>query len=140
MRNDPFVSFKFLVEIDHVQHGGFARAKGVSRELKVDVYHEGGRNDFEHKLVGQTVYGNLVLERGLVDRFMWDWHDAAVEGTITRRDVTLILRDATDAEVWRWIVDGCVPVKWSGSDLDAGNAQVLVESIELAHRGFRRGN
>jgi phage tail-like protein len=71
---------------------------------------------------------------------MWKWHDAAVEGDVKRRPVTIVLRDSTDAEKWRWLVDGAIPVKWSGTDLDAASSQIVVESIELAHRGFRRGN
>jgi phage tail-like protein len=41
--------------------------------------------------------------------------------------------------VWRWIFDGAFPVKWTGSDLDAAASPVLVESVELVHRGFKRG-
>src|SRR5262249_51826912 len=126
MRQDPYLNFKFLVEIDHVQHGGFMRVKGVAREMKIDSYHEGGLNEFERKFVAQTTYGNLVLERGLADDYLWSWHDAAVEGNIQRRDATIILKDETNAEVWRWTFTGCLPVKWSGTDLDAASAQVVV--------------
>ncbi|WP_456780031.1 phage tail protein [Bradyrhizobium sp. USDA 3315] len=134
------MNFKFLVEIDGIQRGGFSRVKGIAREIKVDTYREGGVNDYEHKFVNQTTYGNLILERGLADDYMWNWHDAAVEGDIKRRAITIVLRDPADAEKWRWLVDGAIPVKWSGTDLDAASSQILVETIELAHRGFRRGN
>ncbi|RYE81497.1 MAG: phage tail protein [Hyphomicrobiales bacterium] len=137
---DPFTNFRFLVEIEGVQRGGFARVKGMGREIKLDTYREGGLNDYEHKLLNQVTYGNIILERGLVDDYMWSWHDRTVDGDIERRRLTIVLRDAQESEVWRWLVDGAIPVKWSGSDLDAGSAAVLVESIELAHRGFRKGN
>jgi len=139
MRTDPFMNFRFVVEIDHVQHGGFARVKGMARELKIDSYHEGGLNDFEHKLASQALFGNIVLERGLVDDYLWSWQDAAVEGRIQRRDLTISVRDGTLVEVWRWLVDGAFPVKWTGTDLDASSAQAVVESVELAHRGFKKG-
>ena len=42
-------------------------------------------------------------------------------------------------EVIRWLVEGAFPVKWTGTDLDAASAQTLVESVELAHHGIRRG-
>jgi phage tail-like protein len=137
---DPFTNFRFLVEIEGVQHGGFAHVKGVAREIKVDVYREGGLNDYEHKLLNQTTYGNIILERGLVDDYMWSWHDQTVEGNVERRRITIVVRNESQVEVWRWLVDGAIPIKWSGSDLDAGSAQVIVENIELAHRGFRKGN
>jgi phage tail-like protein len=133
------MNFRFRVEFDHVQHGGFSRVKGLAREIKIDAHREGGLNEFEHKLASLTTYGNLTLERGLVDDYLWAWHDAATEGRITRKDLVIGVHDRTGNEVWRWLVTGAIPVKWTGTDLDATSAQVLVESVELAHHGFKRG-
>jgi len=138
-RIDPYRTFRFRVEFDHAQHGGFARVKGLTRETKVDSYKEGGVNEFERKFAGMTTFGNLVLEHGLVSTYLWDWHEEVVEGRLQRRAITVSLRDTTDAEVWRWVFDGAFPVKWSGTDLDAATTQVLVESVEFAHHGFKRG-
>jgi phage tail-like protein len=138
-RNDPFHGFRFRVEFDQVQHGGFARVKGLVRETKIDTRREGGVNDFEHKFATLTSYGNLTLERGLADDYLWSWQEDVVGGTIKRRLVTVSLHDETDAEVWRWLVDGAFPVKWTGTDLDAASGQVLVESVEFAHRGIKKG-
>jgi phage tail-like protein len=138
-RNDPYHGFRFLVEFDQVQHGGFSRVKGLTRETKVEPRREGGVNDFEHKLATLTTYGNLILERGLADEYLWSWHEQVVDGQITRRTVTIVIRDEAGQEVWRWLVEAAFPVKWSGTDLDAASAQVLAESVELAHHGFRRG-
>jgi phage tail-like protein len=138
-RNDPFHGFRFRVEFDQVQHGGFARVKGLVRETKIDTRREGGVNDFEHKFATLTSYGNLTLERGLADDYLWSWQEDVVGGTIQRRLVTVSLHDETDTEVWRWLVDGAFPVKWAGTDLDAASGQVLVESVEFAHRGIKKG-
>lgn len=137
-RNDPYQGFRFRVEFDHVQHGGFSRVKGLARETKHESFREGGVNDHEHKLATLTTYGPLVLERGLADAFLWSWHDDVVEGRIRRRDLTVAVHDGAGAEVWRWVVEGAFPVKWVASDLDAAAAQVVVESVELAHHGIRR--
>lgn len=137
-RSDPYHGFRFRVEFDHVQHGGFSRVKGLVRETKHESYREGGVNDHEHKLATMTSYGPLVLERGLADAFLWAWHDDVVEGRIRRRALTVAVHDAAGAEVWRWVVEGAFPVKWVASDLDAASAQVVVESVELAHHGIRR--
>ena len=138
-RHDPYRGFRFRVEFEHIQHGGFARVKGLVRETKVDARREGGVNDFEHKLATQTVYGNLVLERGLADEYLWAWHEQVVEGRIQRRTITVALHNEADEEVWRWLVEGAFPVKWTGTDLDAAATQVVVESVELAHHGIRKG-
>jgi phage tail-like protein len=140
MRNDPFHGFRFRVEIEQVQRAGFSKVKGLTRETKFETRREGGLNDFEHKLVTNTTYGNLTLERGLMDTDLWSWHDKIVEGRPPeRRTLTIILQNEAGDDVWRWIVDGAFPVKWSGTDLDAASSQVLVESVELVHRGFRKG-
>ena len=138
-RIDPYRGFRFRVEFDQVEHGGFSKAKGLVRETKFESHREGGVNDHEHKLATMTTYGNLVLERGLADDYLWSWHDDVVEGNIARRTLTLALHDANGDEVWRWLVDAAFPVKWTGSDLDAMTTQMMVESVEFAHHGIRRG-
>jgi phage tail-like protein len=127
------------VDFDQVQHGGFSRVKGLVRETKVEARREGGVNDFEYKFATQTTYGNLILERGLADPFLWGWHEDVIEGRVLRRTVTVTLQNHLGEEVWRWLVERAFPVKWTGTDLDASSGAVLVESVELAHHGIRKG-
>ena len=136
---DPCRMFRFRVEFNHVEMGGFARVKGLMRETKVESYREGGLNDFEHKLRTMTTYSNLVLERGMVTPFLWDWHQQVIDGvSVERRTLTLILNDEADRPRWRWMIDAAYPIKSSVADFDAATSQVLIESIELAHHGLRR--
>lgn len=138
-RKDPYRGFRFRVEFDQVLHGGFSRVKGLVRETKFESRREGGLNEFEHKLATQTTYGNLTLERGLVDEYLWSWHEDVIEGNIQRKTITIALHDEADQEVWRWLIERAFPVKWTATDLDAGVGQVAVESVELAHEGIRKG-
>jgi phage tail-like protein len=138
-RADPFHTFRFRVEIDQVQHGAFARVKGLVREVKFETRREGGVNDFEHKFRTMAAYPNLVLERGLADTYLWEWHEKVIEGPVERKTVTIALSNETGDEVWRWLVEGAYPVKWTGTDLDASSGAVLFESVELAHHGIRKG-
>jgi phage tail-like protein len=138
-RKDPLRPYRYLIEFDGVQWGGFSRVKGIGAETRVESYHEGGLNEYEHKLATMTAYGNLVLERGAADTKLWDWHSDVVEGRITRRTVSIILKDETGAESRRWHADAAYPVKWSAGDLDATSNQVLIESVEFAHHGLRGG-
>ena len=101
-RTDPYRGFSYLVEFDGVQSAGFSRVKGLTRETRYESYREGGLNDYEHKLATLTVYGPLILERGLADTSLWDWHDDVVGGTIQRKKISVILQDESGAEVWRW--------------------------------------
>ena len=138
-RVDPYRAFRFRVEFDGIEHGGFARVKGMARETKVDSYREGGVNDHEHKFANITTFGNLVLERGLADDYLWWWHEQVISGSqFKRRPIAVILHDETDQPVWRWLFERAFPVKWSGTDLDAVSSQMVVQSVEFAHHGFRR--
>jgi phage tail-like protein len=137
-RDDPYRGFRFRVELDFIELGGFSRVKGIARETKYESFHEGGVNDFEHKLVTMTTYGPITLERGLAHLDLWLWHEAVIEGVILRQPLSIVLHDETDAAVWRWLVMEALPVKWTGTDLDAASAQVTVESVELVHHGIKR--
>ena len=136
-RRDPYHGFRFAVEIDGLTVGGFMRVKGLARETKFETFREGGVNDFEYKLASQTSYGNLILERGYAASELWDWHEAVVGGAVTRRKITVALRDEQLQDVRRWHVDGAFPVRWGLSDFDASAGAVSVETVEFAHHGLR---
>lgn len=137
-RGDPFRGFRFLVEIDGITSGGFARVKGLSREVKFESYREGGVNEYEHKLVSQVSFPVLVFERGLAASDLWGWAQATADGEIRRRNLRISLNDESGQPAWAWKVSSALPVKWTLSDLDGSSPNVAMESLELAHHGFRR--
>ncbi len=139
-RGDPYSGFRFLVLIDQVQKGGFSKVRGLQRETRIESFREGGVNDHEHKLVTLTAYPNFVLERGLADPGLWDWHQSVIEGRVQRKQLTLVLRDEQNREVWAWLFNAAYPVKWAVADFDAQSGQVVAETIEFAHHGFLRRN
>jgi phage tail-like protein len=137
-RTDPYSGFRFVVEIDGLLQGGFTKVRGLQRETKIDSFREGGVNDFERKLMTLTTYPALSLDRGLADQRLWDWHQKVIEGRVTRRTITITLRDERARDVWGWIVHSAFPSKWTVSDLDAASGQVSAESVEFVHHGILR--
>ena len=137
-RRDPFRGFRYLVEMEGLVSGGFLRVKGLSREVRVESYKEGGVNEYEHKLAGQVTYPSVVLERGLAADDLWKWAQAAADGDVQRRTLWIRLQDEANDKAWAWQVTDAIPVKWSASDLDATSPQVVMESLELAHHGLRK--
>ncbi|HMF59277.1 MAG TPA: phage tail protein [Vicinamibacterales bacterium] len=137
---DPYGAFRFRVEILGLQVGGFTEVAGIEREVQTEDFREGGRNDYTHKLATVTKYQNLSLKRGLADATdLWQWHQDVVHGKIERRQVTIVLLDIAGRDTWRWVIEQAYPVKWSGAAFNATTNAVLVESVELAHNGIRRG-
>ena len=137
-RADPFRAFRFIVEIDGIASAGFARVKGIAREVKYESHREGGVNDYEHKLVTVVTHPVLVLERGLAQEDLWKWALDTADGEVNRKTVYVRLRNEAYGNAFAWQVSDALPVKWSCADLDASSSQVVMETLELAHHGLRR--
>ena len=138
-RDDPFQGYRFKVEIENLLVGGFSEASGFQSETQLEDVREGGNNTFVHRLPKETRYQNLVLRRGLTDSETLDsWYTDVVEGRIVRKTVNVILLDADGSETWCMSFMKAFPVKWVGSEFKADSATVAVETVELAHDGFKR--
>jgi len=138
VRLDPLRGFRFLLEIDGITSGGFTRVKGLSREVRHESYREGGVNEYEHKLVTQVAFPVLVLERGLALDDLWAWAQATADGDVERKNLRIILMNEGGEKGFAWQVEHALPVKWTASDLDGQQTQVVMESLELAHHGLRK--
>lgn len=138
-RTDPFLDYRFQVEIDGLLVGGFAEVSGIRRELETEEYEEGGVNEFTHALPTRMSHPNLTLRRGVTDATeLWEWTQATVHGLVSRRTVRVILQDAQGAEAWGWAFRDAYPVVWEGPELDGSGGTVAMETLELAHEGFTR--
>ena len=138
VRLDPLRGFRFLVEIEGLVSGGFARVKGLQREIKHESFREGGVNEYEHKLFTQVSYPSVILERGLALDDLWNWALAASEGDVQRKNIWIRLQNEHGDKAWAWQLEWAMPVKWAATDLDAASSQVIMESLELAHHGLRK--
>lgn len=137
-RTDPYLDYRYQVEVDSLLVAGFAEVSGLEREVDTEPYEEGGVNHFTHDLPTRVSTSNLTLERGLTDSVeLWNWIEGVARGTVERRNVRVFLQDATGEEVWGWEAQDAYPVNWSGPDLAADGGAVAMESLELAHRGLR---
>lgn len=134
---DPYIGFRFRVEIDHILVGAFSEVSGLQVEVDVHEYREGGLNEYPHKLAGSIKYPNLILKHGLMEaKALWEWQQQIVQGNIQRNNGAIILMDQAGDEKWRWNFRAAYPVRWSGPDLRAGTAEVALETLELSHRGL----
>lgn len=136
-RNDPYLNFRFLVEIQGLIVGGFSEVSGLQAETEVEEIREGGVNDHVHKLPKITKYTNITLKRGITDSdVLWKWHQKVVRGLFLRKSGFIILLDSEGNEKWRWHFIDAYPVKWTGPDLKADSSTVAVESVEITHNGI----
>lgn len=139
-RRDPYGAFRFHLEIDSVIVAGFSEVSGLTVETEVEERPEGGVNDHVHTFAKGTKHPRLVLKHGLTDSdTLWNWHQEVVAGRITRQSGRILLFDNAGTEKWRWTFEEAYPVKWAGPDLRGDSNAVAFETVELVHRGMKKG-
>ena len=138
-RDDPYLNFNFLVEIDGVEAGGFSEVELPSAEVQVVEYREGAdRQSSARQLPGRVSFGRLVLRRGFAgDATLFEWWQSIAEGALDRRNVRIVLLDEARNPVATWQVRRAWPAKLETSDLNALGNDVVIETLELAHEGLR---
>jgi phage tail-like protein len=140
-RRDPYVAYRFLVEIDREVVAHFSECSGLTGETEVEEYQQGGENSLRRKLPRSTKWGALTLKRGLLDStLMWDWWVARSKADFQnagRKSIAVILWDVNLADqVWRWDFADAYPTKWTGPDLRADSNAVAIEAVEFVHSGL----
>ena len=73
-RRNPYRNFRFRITIPGFDVVGFSKVSGIRQATEVLPYREGGDNTVTRKLIGQTDFAPIVLERGLaedVDFYYW---------------------------------------------------------------------
>jgi phage tail-like protein len=136
-RDDPYLNFNFVVEIDGIEAAGFRDAELPGARIEAVAYREGtDKTSAARLLPGRVEYDRVVLRRGFAgDPRLFEWWLAVADGNITRRNVSIALLDEERREVARWLLRRAWPAKWVGPQLHALGNEVVVETLELAHEG-----
>lgn len=138
---DPYLSFRFRVEVAGIEVGGFSEVQGLQVEVELHDYREGGANNAMRRFAGPVKYpSNLILKHGIMDaEVLWDWQREVMQGDIEPHNATIVLLDSAGNARRQWTFQDVCPVRWSGPDLRAGSAEVAIETLELTHRGMILG-
>lgn len=149
---DPIKTFRYHVEIQQFARFGFSKCAGLQATTDIVEYREGGQNSTPQKSPGLTKFSNITLERGQIfsagfgDKDCLNWYlqvfnvstKAANSPKAFRRRLDIVQFDKEAIERYRWEVVECWPteVKPLG-DLEALSSNNSIESIVLAHEGWR---
>ena len=138
-RQDPYSNFNFLVEIDGITRAAFHEVSGLDSSIDVVEHREGGENITNRKLPGAVKYSNITLKWGLTDdRELYDWHRQCINGTVQRKNGSVVLLDRAGNEKVRWNFQNAWPSKWTGPSFSAEGNDVAIETLELAHEFLER--
>jgi len=136
-RHDPHPKFQFTVEIDGMVSSSFKSVSGLDFEIEVIEYRDGNEPTTVRKLPGLTKFDVVSLTRGFTgNRDLWDWIRSISQGSLDRRNVGIVLLDATMQPVLRWTLRNAMPTKYVGPTLDASDNEVMIETLVLVHEGL----
>lgn len=137
-RRDPYLNFNFVVEIDGNTVGALTEADLPEGTIEITSYREGDEREYSgRRLPGRVTFSHLILRRGLtIDRTFFDWWRSVADGTLDRRNVSVILRDYTGQPFARWNFRDALPTKYSAPDFRAQGNEVAIESLELVVEGM----
>ena len=139
MASYQYGRFRFKVEIDGLEAGGFSEVTGFDASIDVMEYREGDMVQTPMKMPGLKKYGNITLRKGLADTtVLYDWITAGIEGVVERKTLTITLLDQTESPVASWQIINAWPVKYTGPDFNATSSEVAIETLEVAHEGMTR--
>src|SRR5713226_229978 len=153
VRTDPLMSYNFLVTlidsssslamsvlksaIFDVALGGFSECSGLEMSLDVEEYREGGRNSEVLQFPTRVRWSKITLKKGMgAGTALWDWHYGFVAGQGKRRDGLIVLMNDLHLPSHIWNFRRGLPTHYSGPSLNASQASVAIESIEIVHEGI----
>ena len=135
----PHGKFRYKVEIDGLEAGGFSEVTGFDASIDVIEYREGDMVQTPMKIPGLKKYGNITLKQGLAtSRVLYDWIIAGVNGAVDRKTITITLLDEEEAPAASWQVINAWPMKYTAPDFNATSSEIAIETLEIAHEGMTR--
>lgn len=140
-RPEPFVKYRFIVEIDGITEASFLEVEGLNVTIDVIEYREGADPTAPMLIPGLPHYGPLVLRNGLTtNNELLDWLEKIVEGDLDRRNLSIVILDAGGNEVARYNVWNAWPSSWRLEELESLGVGPIIEELIIQYEGFERVN
>src|ERR1700754_2029608 len=121
-------SFQVTTPTLTLEVGLFTQVTGLSAQVDVMEYPEGGINTFVHRLPGRIKQGNITLKRGITtEKALLEWYEKTVV-KVQPCDLAIHILPYEGTEpVQTWSFRNAYPVKWTGTDLNAGGSEFLTQ-------------
>ncbi len=140
-KRSPYRQFRYQVEIDGRTQGGFNECSLLDSTTDPVEYSEGNETPGFRKLADLKKYGSITLKRGIAastDLYVWRQQIIHSGAGIARKNISIILIDEGGEEIARWDIVLAWPTKCAASSFDAKDNEVAIETLEIAHEGFKR--
>ena len=138
-------SNRFYIEIESTITACFSECSGLGMQIKKETFMEGGVNDQQRIILGQTEFTDVTLKRGITsDLLFWTWISKILtprnSGTATsnhRRNVNILTFNQAGETMQCWTLIGAVPLAWKAPSLAANSSSVAIEELTLAYEGLK---
>jgi phage tail-like protein len=134
---EPFIKYKFLVEIDGITEAHFMEVAGLNVTVDVVEFREGGDSLAPILLPGLAHYGPLVLRHGLeANQELLTWMEDTVDGDVSRRNLSVVIFDPEGNEVARFNCHEAWPSSWRLGALTSLGVGPVVEELVIQYEKF----
>ena len=115
--------------------------EGMNVTVDVIEHREGAQSTTLILLPGLVHYGPLVLRNGLsASNELLDWMTTTVNGSLTRRNLSMIVLNTEGSEQARFNFYDAWPSSWSLNKLDSLGLGPIVEKLVIQYEKFERAN
>lgn len=141
----PFTNFNFSVEISVpginaiLCKAAFSDCDGLEMSMDVKTIREGGNNSHQIRFSGPTNFATLTLKRGMTsdDFDLWKWFTSVqADPSIRASAEVVLLAPDGETERARFILERCLPIKLKAPPLNAKDAAVAIEELQIAYEGL----
>jgi len=142
----PFTGFHFIVVFEIFPQVPndfrFQEVTGLSVNVNLDTYNEGGENRFVHRLPGRNTYSDLILKRGMtLVSGVTAWCIDCIENfNYQPTNMLISLLNEDHLPVSSWYIVNAIPIKYELSGLNAEQGQIVIESMTLRYEYYKTLN
>lgn len=133
----PSPSCFFAVRIGADVMGSFLSVSGISHEIEMETFYEGGRNTGPLFFPTGPSAQRLTLERGVVTMDFYNlWMAAALTGSYTKLFGDIEMYSPTGTLMHLWTISEAYPVRIDAPSFHATQNELAINRIELMHTGI----
>ena len=143
MADYPLTGFHFIVAFElfpQLPHDfRFQEVSGLSVNVEMEAFKEGGQNRFQHQLPVRTNYTDITLKRGMfvLPSGIMAWCINAVQNFEFQPSNLLIsMLNDSHIPVHSYYVVNAIPKKVEFTSLNAEQNQVAIETLVLSYNYF----
>ncbi|MGB1253588.1 MAG: phage tail protein [Candidatus Promineifilaceae bacterium] len=131
-------AFRFLVAIDKRPVAVFTKCTLPTIEWDLKTVRSGGVNDRTFQLAGPLKTAtSITLEAGVGPAGgLIKWYISTMSQVFTPVEVSITLCKGPSVKVMAWHLQGCLPLKWSGPQLQTDSTAIAIHSLELAYEAI----